>query len=40
MFYAGIAWFKLTFGFLYVTIGVFMLARFFYVRNVFEIRAR
>lgn len=36
----GIAWFKLTFGFFYIVLGVLALARFFYVRNVFEIRAR
>lgn len=37
---AGIEWFKLTFGLLWLSIMVPAMARFFCVRDVFEIRAR
>ena len=36
----GLAWFKLTFGTFFVVAGLGILARFYYVRNVFEIKAR
>eukprot|EP00904_Undaria_pinnatifida_P008876 jgi/Undpi1/5118/HiC_scaffold_19.g08470.m1 len=36
----GLAWFELTFGLLFLTVATLMTARFYYVRNVFEIHAR
>ena len=39
-YFPGILWFKLVFGFFYLIVGILALARFFYVRNVFEIRVR
>ena len=36
----GLAWFKLTFGCFFLVIALAFVARFFQVRNVFEIKAR